>query len=169
MTALPERSFSLEVYLALEETGEGKHEYYQGMIYDMTGASEPHSLIAANIIASLRPQLRGKVCKVHAGDLHVMVEATGLYTYPDVLVVCGAPHFVGARREMIDNPTLIVEVLSPSTEQYDRGKKFQNYRTIATLCDYLLIAQDATRVEQFVRQEDNRWLLSEYNLTIPTA
>ena len=162
MNAVPEPYYTLDDYFALEESGEGKHEYFQGRIFAMTGATGTHNLITANVIASLHPQLRGKKCKVYPGDLRVEVEATGLYTYPDVSVICGPLQYVGTRRDTITNPTLLVEVLSPGTESYDRGKKFQHYRALETLRDYLLIAQDATRVEHYTRRNDHQWLLTEY-------
>lgn len=162
MSVEPEAYYSLEEYFTLEEAGEGKHEYFQGTIYAMTGASLRHNYLVANIISSLRPQLRGKRCAVYPSDLRVKVEATGLYTYPDVSVVCAPPHYDGTRQDTVLNPTVIIEVLSASSENYDRGTKFQHYRTITTLSAYLLIAQHAPRVDLFARQADNRWLLSEY-------
>lgn len=163
MNAVPERYISLDEYFLLEEAGEGKHEYYSGAIYDMTGASRWHNLLAANVVGMLHAQLRGKSCTVYLSDLRLKVEATGLYTYPDAQVVCGDFHYADGRTDTVTNPTVIVEVLSPSTEAYDRGKKFQQYRTIASLREYLLISQDNMHVEHYQRQDEHRWQLTEYS------
>ena len=162
MTAVPEPYITLQEYFLLEETGEIKHEYYDGAIFDMTGASVQHNLLVAAIIACLHPQLREKASSVFPSDLRVKVEATGLYTYPDVLVICGMPHTADGRGDTVTNPTVLIEVLSPSTEGYDRGGKFHHYRTIASLREYLLIAQESMHIEQYVRKKGNRWLLEEF-------
>jgi len=162
MSAVPERFLSLEEYFLLEETGETKHEYYQGAAYAMTGGSLAHNLIVANIIGQLYRQLDGKACTVYPSDLRLKVEATGLYTYPDVLVICGPARTADRRNDTVTNPSVLIEVLSPSTEDYDRGKKFQHYRTIETLRDYLVIAQDSIHVEHYSRQEKHQWLLREF-------
>lgn len=163
MSAVPERYYSLDEYFTLEDSGEGKHEFYQGVIYAMTGASARHNHLAANVITSINNQLRGKPCVVYAGDLRVKIEATNLYTYPDASVICGPLQYDGTRSDTVTNPTIIIEVLSPSTEDYDRGKKFQHYRTIRSLRAYLVIAQDAMRVEYYARKDDHQWLLTEYS------
>ena len=106
--------------------------------------------------------LRGKSCTVYPSDLRLKVEATGLYTYPDVLVICGTPRNADRREDTITNPSVLIEVLSPGTEGYDRGKKFQHYRTIETLREYLVIAQESMRIEQYVRHEEHWWLLEEF-------
>ncbi len=162
MSAFPEPYYSLEDYFALEERGEGKHEYFRGEIFAMTGGTERHNLITGNVIGELRNQLRGKGCKVYPSDLRVKIEATGLYTYPDTLVICGPVQFEGTRRDSVTNPVLIAEVLSPSTEGYDRGRKFQQYREIPSLRAYLLIAQDAMRVEYYARQNGQEWRFTDY-------
>lgn len=163
MDKIPERYVSLEEYFLLEETGEEKHEYYHGAIYDMTGASRWHNLIAINVGSILHTQLREKPCTVYPGELRLKVEAAGSYTYPDVQVVCGSFRYADGRTDTVTNPTLIIEVLSPSTEAYDRGKKFQQYRTIESLQAYLLIAQDSMHAELYLRQEEHRWQLVEYS------
>jgi Uma2 family endonuclease len=162
MNAIPDNFVTLEDYFRLEETGENKHEYFHGAIYDMTGASYTHTTLVHNIDGQLYVQLRGKSCRAHTNDLRVKIETTMLYTYPDLLVICGQPQFADGRNDTVTNPTLIIEVLSPSTEGYDRGKKFQHYRTIDTLREYLLVAQDAVRAERYVRQSANEWLLQEF-------
>jgi Uma2 family endonuclease len=161
MTAQPKRSFTEAEYLAFEQASEHKHEYYQGAIYAMTGGTEFHTLLAGNTYAALHAQLRRRECRVYTSDQRIKVIATGLHTYPDVTVVCGAPQFVEASRLTLINPTLIVEVLSPSTERYDRGMKFRHYRMIPSLHDYLLIAQDDQRIEHYSRQDSAIWQLYE--------
>lgn len=138
-----------------------KHEYYRGRIYAMTGAKEPHNLIASNIIASFHRQLRRKPCRVYPSDMRIKVIRTGLNTYPDVTIVCGPPQFTDAVHDTLINPTVIIEILSASTERYDRGLKFENYRTIDSLHDYVLIAQDHYHIEHYVRQANDQWLLTE--------
>lgn len=161
MTASAKRYLTEEEYLAHERASTIKHEFYQGVVYAMTGGKEPHNLIAGNAHASLHTQLRRRPCRVYQSDMRIKVFQTGLNTYPDVVVVCGQPQFTDAIHDCITNPIVIIEVLSASTERYDRGMKFQNYRTIDTLCDYLLIAQNDFHVEHFVRQQNNQWLLQE--------
>ncbi len=150
-----------EEYLVRERASVTRHEYYNGRIYAMTGGTEPHNLIASNALAALHPQLRQRPCRVYGSDMRIKVRATGLNTYPDVSVVCGRPEFTDATHDTLTNPILLTEVLSPSTERYDRGMKFQNYRTIDTLQDYLLIAQDKAYIEHYVRQGTDEWLLRE--------
>jgi Uma2 family endonuclease len=138
----------------------------------MAGASQRHTLIAANIIATLHVQLKGRSCSVHTGDLRVKVSSTGLYTYPDVVVLCGKPQYDDAAQDTVSNPAVIVEVLSKSTESYDRGAKFQHYRRLESLTDYLLVSQDTATVEHRVRQADDRWLLGIYqglHTTVPLS
>lgn len=161
MTAQPEPYVSEETYLELERSSATKHEYFQGRIYAMTGAKESHNLIAANTLASLHGQLRQTSCRVYSGDMRIKVVRTGLNTYPDVVAVCGQPQFTDDVHDTIINPTVIVEVLSASTERYDRGLKFQNYRTVETLQDYVLISQDRHHIECYTRQESGLWLLQE--------
>jgi len=159
MNAVPEEYLSLEDYYRLEETSEVKHEYYHGVAYALTGASAAHNLILANVIGVLHAQLRGKPCRVVPSDLRLKVEATGLYTFPDAQVICGPFDFADGRNDTITNPTVLIEVLSPSTEEYDRGKKLLHYHTIASLQEVLLLAQDRIHVEHYSRQEADLWQL----------
>ena len=161
MTAQPKPRMTEAEYLVFERASTVKHEYYNGHIYAMTGASEQHNLITANVLASLHGQLRRKPCRVYPSDMRLRVQQTGLNTYPDVVVVCGQPQFTDDTIDTLTNPTVIVEVLSPSTERYDRGVKFQNYRTITTLRDYVLIEQDNHYIEHYMRQDNGQWLLRE--------
>ena len=163
MSSQPQIFISPEEYLARERQAEQKSEYFNGEIFAMSGASPRHVLIVTNVVAELREQLKKRACTVYSTDLRVKVSATGLYTYPDVVVVCETPRFDDERKDTLLNPTLIVEVLSDSTKDYDRGDKFEQYRTLPSFVEYVLIAQDKYHVEHFVRQADNRWILSETN------
>ena len=153
---------SPQEYLRLERQSEYKSEYVNGQIFAMTGASRKHNLITTNISSSLHTQLRGRPCEVYAVDMRVKVRATGLYTYPDVAVACGEPEFEDNFIDTLLNPTLLVEVLSPSTERYDRIAKSSYYRTMESLAEHLLVAQDEIRVEQYVKQPSGEWLLFEF-------
>ena len=149
-----------EEYLAIERQSETRSEYFNGEMFQMVGASREHNLIAVNISAELRQQLKKRECEVYSADMRTLIPSTGLYTYPDVIVVCGEPKFEGDNVDTLLNPTLIVEVLSESTEGYDRGKKFAHYRSIESLIEYLMVAQDEYKVEVYTKQSDGRWLLS---------
>jgi Uma2 family endonuclease len=161
MTAQPKRYITEEEYIEFEAASARKHEYYQGEVFALTGGTEPHNLLSGNAYASLHAQLRRRPCRVYNSDQRVKVLTTGLHTYPDVTIVCGQSQFIESSRLTITNPTVIIEVLSPSTERYDRGMKFQHYRTIPSFQDYILIAQDEHRIEHFTRQENGIWLLYE--------
>jgi Uma2 family endonuclease len=152
---------SPEEYLALEEGAEHKSEYFHGEIFAMSGATFEHNTISANLVGELRSQLRGSSCRALPSDQRVKVRETGLYTYPDVVVVCGEPEFDGPGRNNLLNPTVIFEVLSPSTEAYDRGEKFQQYRRLPSLREYILVSAEKPGVERFVRHDDrDEWTLT---------
>jgi len=161
MSLQPSAYLTPKEYLALERGAEYKSEYLAGEIFAMAGTSERHNLVAGNVFAELHTQLRKRPCKVYVSDVRLKVNRTGLYTYPDVMVVCGETQFADDQQDMILNPTVIIEVLSESTEGYDRGKKFEHYRKLDSLSEYILIAQDRYHVERYVRQPDNQWLLAE--------
>jgi Uma2 family endonuclease len=144
-----------EQYFALEEASEGKHEYYRGAVSAMTGGTARHNLIVANIIALFHGQLRDTTCRVFPSDLRLKIEHSGLYTYPDVSVICGPIFFGDNRKDTVTNPVVLIEVLSPSIENYDRGRKFEQYRTIETLQEYVVVAQDRVHIEHYVRQDNN--------------
>jgi Uma2 family endonuclease len=150
-----------EEYLAFERKAENKNEYVNGEIFAMTGASRKHNLIVANIAGELREQLKGKPCELYPGEMRVKAPASRSYVYPDVVVVCDEPKFEDDQLDTLLNPTLIVEVLSKSTESYNRLAKSAYYRTIESLAEYLLVAQEECRVEQYVKQPDGRWLLAD--------
>src|SRR2546421_764668 len=153
---------SPEEYLRLERQSEYKNEYLNGEIFAMSGASRKHNLITGNIGSEFNQQLRGKPCEAYMSDMRVKVTATGLYTYPDVVVVCGEPKFEDEHLDTLLNPTVLVEVLSKSTERYDRIAKSSYYRTLDSLAEHLLVAQDEIRLEQYSRQPDGQRLLLDY-------
>jgi Uma2 family endonuclease len=156
------KTWTPEEYLAWERLQPEKHELHGGEVFDMAGATLEHNKIVANVLAELRAALRQKRCEVYASDLRVKVPATGLYTYPDASVVCGRPELEDGVLDTLLNPLILVEVLSPSTEDYDRGTKFTNYRTIPSFRDYVLISTDRVLVEYHTRKDDGSWLLREY-------
>lgn len=162
MTLAPERTYTPEEYLALERRTEEKHEYLHGHVYAMGGATQRHSLIVANLVRELSLQFKDKTCWVYPADMRVQVAGNGLYTYPDVVALCGEPRFLDATEDTLLNPALIVEVLSKSTESYDRGEKFAHYRELGSLEEYVLVAQDRVSVERFLRQPDGQWLLAGF-------
>jgi len=153
--------YTPEDYLALERQSEGKHEYLAGAIHAMVGASPAHNLIVTNTVAVLSTQLKGRLCRVYANHQRVKVSPTGLYTYPDVVVTCGAERFDELDKDTLLNPRVIIEVLSRSTESYDRGAKFEHYRSLESLAEYLPIAQDRLHVERYCRQSDGQWLFAD--------
>ena len=161
MSSHPKTYLAPEEYLAIERQAATKSEYLNGEMFAMVGASRKHNLIAVNVAGELRQQLKGSSCETYNSDMRVRIPATGLYTYPDVVVACDEPRFEDELVDTLLNPILIVEVLSESTESYDRGKKFAHYRSVESLAEYLLVAQDEYRVEQFIKQSDGRWLLSD--------
>ena len=161
MSTLPKMRLTPEEYLEIERKAEYKSEYYGGEMYAMSGAKKAHNVLAFNLAGILYGQLRRRPCQAYGSDMRVRVTATGLYTYPDISVVCDQPQFADDQTDTLLNPTLIAEVLSPSTEGYDRGRKFEHYRSIESLRQYLLIAQDRVHVDLYTRLEDGHWVLSE--------
>jgi Uma2 family endonuclease len=153
--------FSAEQYLALERNAESKSEFCNGFIIAMAGGSREHNVIAGNLHGEIRSQLKGRPCDVYISDMRVRVNLTGLFTYPDVIALCGEARFVDDKADTLINPTLIVEVLSTSTESYDRGDKFMNHRQLESLQEYVLVAQDKVLVERFTRHGE-QWLLTEF-------
>ena len=147
-------------YLALERRAREKSEYVNGRIYAMAGAGRVHNLIAGNVFGELRTMLRGRPCETYMSEMRVKVQHTGMYTYPDVVALCGEPRLEDAELDTLLNPSVIVEVLSPSTESYDRGEKFAHYRRLDTLQEYVLVAQVKPRIEHF-RREGDHWVLTE--------
>ncbi len=148
----------LDHYLANERRSSEKHEYIDGLVYMMAGASERHVKIVSNLVRALGNQLAERPCATYSSDLRVKTHS-GLVAYPDVMVVCGEPELYDDKGDVLLNPTVIVEVLSPSTEAYDRTTKFEHYQSMPTLQDYVLIAQDRRAIEQYTRGGDGRWQL----------
>jgi Uma2 family endonuclease len=162
MQRQPQRHYSVDDYFAVEVRSPVKHEYYQGEIFAMAGASVAHNDITANLVATLRLALRGTGGRAFGSDLR-LVTPGGLYTYPDVMVVCGRVDLTLDRPDTVTNPVLLAEVLSEATRDYDRGEKFALYQAIPTLREYLLIEQDRIGVEHFQRGEAEAWRSTAYN------
>ena len=161
MSAQPQPRLTPEQYLQIERAAEFRHEYYAGQMYAMSGGSHPHALIIMNLGAELRSALKKTRCLVSPTELRVRVARDGLYTYPDIVVVCGDPLYADDHVDTLLNPTLLIEVLSPSTEAHDRGFKSVQYRKLESLQEYAWVAQDEARIEVFRRQPEGQWLLSE--------
>lgn len=159
MQAVKRDLYSPEEYLALEREASFKSEYYDGEIFAMSGGTLIHSLIQTNLGGLLMMRLMDRPCRVLNSDMRVKVEATTSYTYPDISVVCGAPQLEDARRDSLLNPVLLIEVLSPSSERFDRRGKFDIYRQIPSLKEYVLVSQDEMRVERYLRQPNEEWSL----------
>ncbi len=173
MSALRETKFTQAEYLALESASATKHEFYRGEILAMSGASPDHDAIVSNTFISIGSQLRNGPCIIRTSDLRVKVASYRSYFYPDIKIVCGKPEFSQDNPPALLNPTVIIEVLSPSTADYDRGAKAREYFQLESLQEYLLIAQDRPHIERFVRQPDGQWLLGAVNgldasLDLPT-
>lgn len=161
---LPEKQGVSELeYLENEIISTEKHEYYQGEIFDMAGATVEHNRIATNVAGEIYSKLKGKNCNVFNSDLRVHIQSNSLYTYPDITVICGNIEKLPNAFDTIINPTLIIEVLSTSTKDYDRGTKFMLYRDISSLKEYIVIdSMGNVHLEKFYKQEDNLWILNEY-------
>jgi len=160
MSTLSKTHLTPEQYLEIERKAEFKSEYYQGEMFAMSGAREPHVLIAGNVFGELHQQLRRRPCRAYSADMRVRVTPVGLYTYPDVVVVCGEPQFLDENRDTLLNPTMIVEVLSESTKAYGRGEKFELYSSLESVAEYVMISSLRVRAELFTRQPEGRWMLT---------
>ena len=163
--------FTVDQYLALERASEERHEFLDGQIYDMAGESGEHGDISVNLVAAVHNQLKGTPCRARSKDTKVRSgpeprspqSTSGMFSYPDLVVICGEPEYHDAHSDIVLNPTVIGEVLSPSTESFDRGKKCERYQTWnQTLKDYLLISQGEQKIEHHVRQADGSWLMHRY-------
>ncbi len=151
--------YSPEEYLELERQAETRHEFIDGIIYAMAGESLSHSQICINLAGEVRARLKGKNCEALSPNMKVRAEGKGMFAYPDLTIVCGEPLFHDRQRDVLLNPKVIIEVLSPSTERYDQTKKFFRYRKeLPSLTDYVLIYQDAPFIEHHERQADGRWM-----------
>jgi Uma2 family endonuclease len=169
MTTQPQLRRSPEEYLVAERQAEVKSEYHDGEVLAMAGASYVHNLIVANVIRELGIQLKGKPCNVLPSDVRVWIEISRRFVYPDVTVVCGPPQLTDAVEDTLVNPTLLVEVLSKSTSNYDRGEKFECYRSLDSFAEYVLLAQDRPHCEHYVRRSDGSWVLTEANRSDATV
>lgn len=157
------RSYTPAEYLALEDEADHKSEYFQGEIFAMAGGSTNHNIIAGNVYTLLNQAVAAEPCIAFTSDVKILVKANGLYTYPDAMVVCGPLEYAEGRTDTLTNPVLIVEVLSKSTRSYDRDKKFELYRALESLQDYILIDQERVYLEHYHKLEDNRWVLTLFN------
>jgi Uma2 family endonuclease len=163
MSTQPKTFLTPEQYLEIERKAEVKSEYYNGEMFAVAGGSERHGVIISNIVGELRQQLKGRPRRVVSSDLRLRVLPSGLYTYPDVMVVCGESQYDDDQKDTLLNPIVLVEVLSPSTRDYDIGRKFQFYRGLASVRDYITVAQDRPYIVQWTREKDKRGALSEFN------
>jgi Uma2 family endonuclease len=153
---------SPEQYLEMERAAEEKHEYYEGQVYAMSGASWKHNVISKNINTAVLPFLKGKPCDMFGSDLRIHIPENTLYTYPDFSIICGKPETTDKENDTVVSPSAIIEILSKATRDYDRGTKFNLYRAIPTLTEYILIDSTKISVEIFTKQKDGKWILSEF-------
>lgn len=153
---------SQEEYLEMERSAIEKHEYYKGEVFAMSGASLPHNLIFKNTYLTLGIKLKGKKCQPFGSDLRVNIPKNTLYTYPDITIICGKPQLTDDNQDTITNPTVIIEILSKSTRDYDRGQKFALYRDITSLKEYILIDSENVAVEKMSRNADSSWTLRDF-------
>jgi Uma2 family endonuclease len=148
-------------YLAIERASPFRSEFINGRMIAMSGASRPHNLITLNLASEIHSQFKGRPCEVHASEMRVRVAANGTYVYPDIVALCGEAELLDETFDTLTNPQLVVEVLSPSTENYDRIEKFERVRQLETLVEYVFIAQNRVRVERYSRQGDD-WILTTW-------
>lgn len=166
--AYGKQKFTIEEYLTLENNATEKHEYYQGEIFAMSGTKLPHNIVFKNLFGELAVKLKGKSCQPFGSDLRIHIEANTLFTYPDISIVCGEPETLNNDNWNVLNPAVIIEVLSPSTKNYDRGEKFKLYREIATLKEYVLVDSESIHIEIFRLNNSQHWELEEYKLMTET-
>ncbi len=181
MGAQPKPYATVEQYLAIERVALQKSEYFNGEMFLMAGASERHNTIASNLNYELNRHFRKRGCRVYGSDMRIYTQTTGLFSYADAVVVCGKPEFYDHEQDILTNPMLIVEVLSPATEHYDRGKKFELYKGLMSFQDYVLVAQEKASVEHWQKVGAGEWQRQEvvgvegvlsiarYELSIPLA
>lgn len=166
--AYSKQKISIEEYLEMENAALEKHEYYQGEIFAMSGAKTPHNIVARNMLVALAQKLKGKSCQPFGSDMRIHIEANTLFTYPDISIICGDIITLNNDDYNVLNPSVLIEVLSPSTKNYDRGEKFKLYRDIPTLKEYILIDSLGVNIEVFRLNENNHWELEEYRLVAET-
>lgn len=163
VVAYGKHKFSIAEYLEMENASPEKHEYYKGEIFAMSGAKVRHNTIARNLLVSLGSKLKGKKCQPYGSDQRIHISSNTLFTYPDISIICGEIITLNNDEWNVLNPIVIIEVLSPSTKNYDRGEKFKLYRDIPTLKEYTLVDSESIHVEVFRLNETNHWELEEYN------
>jgi Uma2 family endonuclease len=163
MSAVAKRLLTPAEYLAIERKAEYKSEFYRGEMFAMAGARYEHNAVKDNLFGNYFERLKGGPCRPISSDMKVKVSRTGLYTYPDLILVCGEMAFEDENHDVLLNPQVIFEVLSDSTEKYDRGKKFLHYRRVESLREYVLVAQDQPLLERYLRQPDGSWELTEFS------
>lgn len=161
--AFGKQKFSIEEYLSMEEASPEKHEYYRGDIFAMSGPKIPHNIIARNLLGELITKLKGKKCQPFGSDQRIHIASNTLFTYPDMSVICGDIETLNDDNWNILNPAIIIEILSPSTKNYDRGEKFKLYRDIPTLKEYILVDSESIHIEVFRLNASNHWELEEYD------
>lgn len=161
-TQTQKRYYTPEEYLALEEISEFKNEYRDGEIVPMAGGTTNHNEIAGNFLANFKSTMKGKGYKIYMSDVKLWLAHYRLYTYPDVMVISGTPVYEGSGTTIVTNPLMILEVLSDSTKKHDHTNKFRMYRTIPELSEYIMVNQYEYHIEQFVKNTDGQWVLSEY-------
>jgi Uma2 family endonuclease len=162
------RKYTIEEYLEMENAAVEKHEYYQGEIFAMSGNKFEHNIVTSNLIANLASKLKGRPCMPFGSDLRVHIQKNSLFTYPDISIICGKPEFLNDDKFNLLNPTVLIEVLSPSTKNYDRGDKFRLYRDIPSLKEYILVDPDSVHIEAFHVNEHGNWELREYHALTET-
>ncbi len=160
MSAQPRKKLTSAEYLALERKAEFKSEFFNGEMFAMAGASRQHNEVKENLIGELFNRLKGSPCRTYSSDQRVKVENTGLYTYPDIIIVCGRPEFDPDDSDTLVNPQVVFEILSDSTERYDRGVKFRHYQNLPSVREYVLVSQKEMVIERLVRQPDEKWMLT---------
>ena len=164
MSAIPIKRISPAEYFALDRAAEGRSDYYHGEIFAMAGASKTHNRIVRNLLVAIENRLRKNLrrCEAFSQDMRVEVDAERHYSFPDIVAVCGKFEFLDDQEDTLLNPTMITAVLSDSTESYDRGLKFENYWSVPSLQEYVLVSQHRPLVQRFLRQADNTWLLTNF-------
>lgn len=162
MTAVPKKIITPIEYLEMERLSNEKHEYYAGEIYAMSGASLRHNIITSNIFGYLFSKLKGKKCRLFGSDLRIHIPKNSLYTYPDLSIICGKVETIDNQFDTAINPIVIIEILSSSTRNYDKGEKFTLYRDVETLMEYIVVDSEKISIEKHIRNEDGSWQFTEY-------
>lgn len=162
MGALPKPKLTVAEYLAIERRAEFKSEFFDGEMFAMAGASREHNIVNENLSLEIGSRLRGTPCRTLSRDQRVTIDRTGLYCYPDLVIVCGPPEYAAEDRDTLINPQVIIEVLSPSSERHDRTTKFRHYQQLASVGEYILISQDEPVCERYVRLPDGAWALVSF-------